>query len=94
MSFKVQTTYYAMVEDEFPKCLDALTKRLGRVEANLCEQKKASGDIVNRVLNSNGGSGTKRSENSEREAIQGNSRKLLLKIQMVLKRDHYTRKVE
>ena len=25
VSFKVQTTYYAMVEDEFPTCLDALT---------------------------------------------------------------------
>ena len=58
-----------MVEDEFPTCLDALTQRLGRVEANLREQKKAYGDIVNRVINSNGGSGTKRSGNSEREAI-------------------------
>ena len=69
MRFKVKTTYYSMVEDEFPTCLDALTQRLGRVEANLREQKKAYGDIVNRVVNSNGGSGTKRSGNSEREAI-------------------------
>ena len=58
-----------MVEDEFTTCLDAFSQRLGCVEANLCEQKKAYGEIVNRVLNSNGDSGTKRPASSEREAI-------------------------
>ena len=65
-----------MVEDEFPKCLDAMTQRLGRVESNLCEQKKAYGDIVNRFLNSNDGSGTKRSGTSEREAISRKQQKI------------------
>ena len=68
MSFKVQTTYFAMVEDEFPTCLDALTQRLVRVEANLKEQKKAYGDIVNRVNNSTGGSGAKRTQGSAGES--------------------------
>ena len=41
MSFKLQTTYYAMVGDKFPTCLDSFTKRLGHVVANLKEQKKS-----------------------------------------------------
>ena len=53
-----------MVEDEFPTCLDALTQRLGCVEANLREKKKAYSDIVNWVLNSHGGAGTKRTHGS------------------------------
>ena len=75
MSFKVQTTYYAMVEEEFPTCLDPLTQRLGRVEANLREQKKAYGDLVNRVNNSNGGTGAKRTQGSSGDASQGKKQK-------------------
>ena len=65
----MQTTYYEMVEYEFPTCLDALTQHLGRVESNIREKKKAYGDIMNVLLNSNGSSGTKRSEDLESEAI-------------------------
>ena len=76
MRFKVQTRYYAIVEDGFPTCLDALTQRLGCVEANLRDQKKAYGDIVNRVLNSSsGGSGTKCLSGYEREAIPRKQKK-------------------
>ena len=83
MSFKVQTTYYAMVEDEFTTCLDTLTQRLVRVEANLRKKKKSYGNIVNRVLNSNGGSGKRVQRTLSVRPSQESSRKSLLQEAMV-----------
>ena len=75
MNFKVQITYYSMVEYEFPMCLDSLNQRVCCVEANLREQTKLYGDILNWVLNSNGGSGTKISTNSKHESIPRKNQK-------------------
>ena len=74
---KYANSYYAMVENEFPYCLDTLTQRLIWVEAQSREHKRQIGDLVNRVLNKNnqGGSGKKLFMNNEHETIPRKQKK-------------------